>query len=444
MDNDNLGNLGIALLLIGLYAILTLAYIALENVARGPLREQAEGGDGRAGRVLHLIDSAARLRVTYQLSVILISLTLAAIIFLRLAQTPAADDASLFQPGLALGWSIIAALLLILVDLIGRALASTHSDRIVRVVAYPVRWLVIVLSPVVSMLLTLSRLIAGVFGSVDAGAAVTEEEIMTLIDAGHTGGTIEEEEKAMIYSVLQLDQTFAREVMVPRIDVAALDIETPLDEARATFIETGYSRVPVYEDNIDSIRGLLYAKDLLNLWQQEDGPKKIRDLMRPAYFVPETKRADSLLRELKKQKVHLAVVVDEYGGTAGLVTIEDLIEEIIGDIQDEFDPQEEAKFVEIGTDQFLVDAGIDLDDFNNLLDMNLPTEDSDTLGGLIYQRLGHVPQVGETLQEYNLLIRIESIEGRRIRKVHITRQIVSDGDDAAPDSPATEAQEATG
>ncbi|MBZ0298828.1 MAG: hemolysin family protein, partial [Anaerolineae bacterium] len=212
---------------------------------------------------------------------------------------------------------------------------------------------------------------------------------------------------------------------VPRIDIVAVEINTPLEVALGRFVETGHSRVPVYDEKIDNIEGLLYAKDVLTLWHN-GGPKPrtIRELMRPTYFVPESKRADLVLKEMQHSKIHLAVVVDEYGGTAGIVTIENLIEEIVGDIQDEYDLEEEEEYIQLGEDEYTVDASMDVDDFNDLLHVNLPTEDADTLGGYIYSQLGRVPTVGEIVEDDDglLELRVDSIEGRRIRKVHVIRR----------------------
>jgi putative hemolysin len=202
--------------------------------------------------------------------------------------------------------------------------------------------------------------------------------------------------------------------------------------ALGKFIETGHSRIPIYAEKIDSIKGLLYAKDLLTMWHN-GGPKieSIADIVRPVYFVPEDKRADLVLKEMQAGKIHFAVVVDEYGGTAGIVTIENLIEEIIGDIQDEYDPDEEDEFIKQGEHEYMIDASMDLDDMNELLDVNLPTEENDTLGGFIYSQLGRVPTVGEVIDdtERNLMMRVESVDGRRIRKVHVTRIAKSETDD---------------
>jgi CBS domain containing-hemolysin-like protein len=255
---------------------------------------------------------------------------------------------------------------------------------------------------------------------------------------GQRGGTIEDEEKEMIYSVLQFGETLAREVMVPRPDVTAVEIDQPLEEALKKFIESGHSRVPVYEEEIDDIKGLLYAKDLLTLWHNGEQQATIRAIMRPAYFVPETKRADMLFKEMQERKVHLAVIVDEYGGTAGIVTIEDLVEEIVGDIKDEYDINEEAEYIQLGEKEYIVDGSMNLDDLNEMMDIDLPTDEADSIGGYIYSQLGRVPDVGETIEEseHHVSMRIEAVENRRIRKVHIIR-IDPPADDEADDTEQT-------
>ena len=317
-----------------------------------------------------------------------------------------------------------------LLDVRSMKMGSTYSKQLSYMAFGLMRWLVLLTSPVVMVILRISRLLSALLRSNEMVSTVTEEEIMSMIDAGHSGGSIEEEEKDMIYSVLQLDQTHASEVMVPRIDIVGVEINATLTEAGEKFITSGYSRIPVFQETIDDIRGLLYAKDLLEYWSRgERESMTLADLMRPVYFVPETKRADELLKEIQHQKVHLAIVVDEYGGTAGLVTIENIIEEIIGDIQDEYDLHEEADYEEIGTDEYLVDASIDLDDFNQLLEVDLPTDDSDTLGGYIYSVFGRVPVLEESIDNEKLCITVKSVEGRRIRKVHVVRKRVEELDE---------------
>lgn len=246
---------------------------------------------------------------------------------------------------------------------------------------------------------------------------VTEEEIMTMVDAGEEEGVIEEDEKAMIYSIFQLDNTLAREVMIPRIDIIAFEENTSLREATEIFLSTGHSRAPVFSGSIDNVIGLIYIKDLLASWQLGELDKNISDLLREPYFVPEAKVLDDLLAEMQAKRMHMAVVVDEYGGTAGLVTIEDVVEEIVGEILDEYDFAEELAYEQVGEGVFTFSGGIDIDDVNQITGARVPKETSETLGGLIYSELGKVPVVGETVDVGGLHLVVEEVVGRRIRKI---------------------------
>jgi CBS domain containing-hemolysin-like protein len=234
---------------------------------------------------------------------------------------------------------------------------------------------------------------------------VTEEEIMTLVDAGEEGGAIEEEEKAMIYSIFQLGDTLAREVMIPRIDIQSLDGDTTLAESTDLLLQSGFSRAPVYRNSVDNIIGLAYIKDLLDGWRKGRQFEPISNFMREAYFIPEGMKLDDLLAEMQAKRVHMAIVVDEYGGTAGVVTIEDIVEEIVGEIRDEYD----------------FSGGIDLDDVNLLAGSELPKDTSETLGGFIYSHLGRVPIRGEVVEAGGLRLIVDQVAGRRIRKVRASR-----------------------
>jgi len=222
----------------------------------------------------------------------------------------------------------------------------------------------------------------------------------------------------MIEGVFDLGDTVAREVMVPRIDIVGVETDTTLREALNVIIECGHSRIPVYEETIDQIVGLLYAKDVLRYLRDGGAEPTAREIMRPAYYIPEAKPVNDLLSELKHMKVHIAIVVDEYGGTAGLVTIEDLIEEIVGEIQDEYDVETPISET-ISAQETIYDARIDLDDINYELDLDLPTDDSDTLGGLIYTHLGRVPAVDDDVQIGQVRLTVLSMEGRRIGRVKL-------------------------
>jgi CBS domain containing-hemolysin-like protein len=255
----------------------------------------------------------------------------------------------------------------------------------------------------------------------EAVTFVTEDELKNLVDAGQQEGVLEQGERRMIYSIFGLGDTLAREVMVPRIDVLALDVHTTLPEAADTLLQSGYSRVPVYEETVDNIVGLLYAKDLLGAWRADAPPDSLRALLRPPYFVPEAKPVDDLLAEMQTRRIHMAIVVDEYGGVAGIVTLEDIVEEIVGEIQDEYDEREEALYRQIAPGEYDVAGRMDLDDFNELMDVNLPVEEADTLGGFIYSRMGHIPAAGERLLVGDLELVVKQVSRRRITEIHARR-----------------------
>jgi CBS domain containing-hemolysin-like protein len=234
-------------------------------------------------------------------------------------------------------------------------------------------------------------------------------------------GPIEEDEMEMITGIMELGETKVREVMVPRIDIVAISGVASLDEALDTVIAAGHSRIPVFTGTIDSIDGLLYAKDLLKAFRARDFEPNMRDLLREPYYVPESKPVDELLEDLQTRKVHMAVVVDEYGGTAGVVTIEDLLEEIVGEIQDEYD-QEEPRIERVSDDEIVFNAGMDIDDVNRMMDIDLPTDEVDTLGGLVFIGLGKVPVPGESVVFDDAEIEVLELEGRRINRVRVLRR----------------------
>ena len=403
----------------------------ISNTRHTPLKEQSDKGDKKANRILKLSDDRPRLFTTKQLFLMLLRFAIVAVATVRLAEPLIrAEDTMgiLLIPELGYFAVLLPTALItyIVGELVPLALGQAYADQLAPLVTAPMRALVLLLSPLVTLFLNLNRSLTRVSGAEDIAKAVTEAEIMTLIDVGQQGGTIEDDEKEMIYSVLQFGETLAREVMVPRPDITAVEINVPLTEAIKAFMESGHSRIPVYDGEIDNIKGLLYAKDLLKLLVDGSADSAtqtpIRDLLRPAYFVPETKRADTLFEEMQERKVHLAVIVDEYGGTAGLVTIEDLVEEIVGDIKDEYDLNEEAEYTQLSPTEYIVDGGMNLDDLNELLDADLSNEENDSIGGYVYSKLGHVPEVGETIEEPNLLMRVDEVENRRIRKVYIAKQ----------------------
>jgi len=324
-----------------------------------------------------------------------------------------------FVENLAL-WAVIGILLLVglVVALaewvVERLIARSPEIWVIRLNSF-IRFVNFILYPLASLAL----LFTGDSKSTDKNLSkVTEDELITLVDVSEQNGIIEQEERQMIRSIIQLGETLTREIMVPRIDVVALEVHAPLSEAMDKLVETGFSRVPVYEETIDNIIGLLYAKDLISLWRAgKDHNESLRGVLRDAYFVPEAKKADDLLTELQSRRVHMAIVVDEYGGVAGAVTLEDIIEEIFGEIQDEYDENEEQLYQIQEDGSYLFRGRVDLDDFNDLMDSNLPVDEADTLGGFLYMRFGHVPTTGENVKDDGLNLTVEQVSNRRIRLV---------------------------
>lgn len=253
-------------------------------------------------------------------------------------------------------------------------------------------------------------------------ASMTEEDLRNWVEVGQPEGSLEKGEREMIYSIFQFGDTLSKEIMVPRIDVLTLDIHSTLGEAREAFLRGGHSRVPVYEETVDNVVGLLYAKDLLSLQQDDDLIADHRDLLRLVYFVPEAKKVDEVLAEMQSRNMHMAIVVDEYGGVAGVVTLEDIVEEIIGEIRDEYDESEELPYWQVGDDEYVFQGRVDLDIFNEVMETDIATDNADTIGGFIYGEIGDVPTGGEELHLDSLTLIVEQVVGRRIVKVRARKE----------------------
>ncbi len=252
---------------------------------------------------------------------------------------------------------------------------------------------------------------------------LNDETLQALLQANLQEGRLEQEEREMLRSIVRFGDTLVREIMVPRIDMVTVEVHTPLPEATDLFIQTGFSRLPVFEEKIDNIVGLLYAKDLLPVWRAGNEDRRpLQSLLREAYFVPEAKKVDELLAEMQRRRMHMALVVDEYGGIAGLVTLEDIVEEIIGEIQDEYDLAEAPPEIHpLGSDEYLLSGRADIDDINEVLGTDFPSDDADTLGGLLLSVTGHMPAEGEEIRLDGFLFTIRKVDQRRIVLVHARR-----------------------
>lgn len=246
----------------------------------------------------------------------------------------------------------------------------------------------------------------------------TEADLHDMIDASELGGFIDEEEGDMLQSILDLDDTIVREIMVPRTSMICCESTAPLDEVLKAIIESGHSRIPIYDNSRDNIIGLIYAKDLLRFWGTSLEKLKLAQVLRPPYLVPESKNISDLLQEFRQRRVHIAIVIDEYGGTSGLVTIEDLIEEIVGDIQDEYDLEEEWLIEEEGG-AVLVDGRLNVEEFEEHFSIKIEREKFDTVGGYVVEMLGRVPAQGERLEFDDLNLLIVDADPRAVRQIRV-------------------------
>ncbi len=405
--------LGLALFL---DVLIGTARAALANARPANLMVYSEQRTSAVDRTMALLQKP-RLGVALRTAVMLMHFLLAA---------AAVVCAQTLIPGQ--GLSTLAIFLVLLFFILVLTLEAGLEGRILR---DPERWalnlawlgafLNTLLTPITAPMLSLLS-----YGSNRKNAAVvTESDLRSWVEEGSPSqGSLEQGERQMIYSIFRFGQTLAREIMVPRIDIIAVEVSTLLAEAVEAMTESGHSRIPVYEETVDNIVGLLYAKDLLKV---ERSPETIissmRGLLRPAYYVPEAKKVDELLTEMQSQRIHMAMVVDEYGGIAGLVTLEDILEEIIGEIQDEYDQAEEMLYQEVGPDEYVFQGRIDLGDFNDVMGSHLSKESAETLGGFIYGEMGRVPLDGETVEVDGLVLTVEQVLGRRIRKVRARRQV---------------------
>jgi CBS domain containing-hemolysin-like protein len=307
----------------------------------------------------------------------------------------------------------------IVVEAMSKTFAILHSDRVALRLAPVVYWLSRILYwPTRTLIAVANVLLPG--KGLREGPFVSEEEIRAMAEAGSEEGAIEEEEKELIHSIFEFGDTVVREVMTPEPDIVAVEVSDSLNAVQDLVIRHGYSRIPVYRERLEDIVGVVYAKDVLRELRGGQGRRSLEDLARKAAFVPESRKVSDLLRDMQREKFHMALVVDEYGSLVGLVTLEDLLEEIVGEIFDEYD-REDPNVEPAGDGRYRVNARLPVDELNELLEVELPQEDWDSVGGLMMGILGRVPTQGERVEVKGLRFTAEQVKGRRIAKVLVER-----------------------
>lgn len=406
--------LGAVLALALVAAFLSAAQTALGRMSQHRAEKLREEGERGAARVERLMQNPVRTLNILALLVLVVQVS--GVALLTVVVHRYVGDA----------WAVVIAaaagsgLLFVVAEVAPKTLALQRTERVALRTAPVVALLARPLSPLVRVLIVLGNVIAPGKGLAQ-GPFVTEEDLREMINVAEEDEVIEESERAMIHSIFELGDTVVREVMVPRPDMVSVSVDESLSDVLDVMLRGGHSRLPVYREDRDTIVGLVYAKDVLRrLHLRGDEQGAWTDLLRPATFVPELKQLDELLRELQAQKIHLAIVVDEYGATAGLVTIEDILEEIVGEIVDEYD-REEVLVEPLSEHSWRVDARLPVDELSELVHSELPDEEWDTVGGLLFGLLGHVPYPGEQAQIDSVRLTAERVKGRRIAKVLVEK-----------------------
>lgn len=329
--------------------------------------------------------------------------------------------------GIGIASGIMIFTILVFGEIVPKSLAVANAEAISKRVAKPIEIISTGLFPLIKFFKVIISALYYFLGkkSVKEKKEITEEDLITLIDAGKDEGVIEEEEKEMIRNIFEFGDTMVKEVMIPRVDMACIPSDTKLGSILKLIKKMGHSRIPVYEETIDNIIGILYAKDLLRIYQQWYTSKEkfdLKGIIRKAYFVPENKKIDELLDIFQKDRIQVAIAIDEYGGTAGLITMEDVVEEVVGEIIDEYD--KEIKLFEMTGDNIVIaDAIISIDKINEILNIEIPENDFETLGGFIFDLLGRVPKKNEKIKYQNFQIIIEQVVKNRIRRVKIIKEL---------------------
>ncbi|MBI3521965.1 MAG: HlyC/CorC family transporter [Chloroflexi bacterium] len=417
------------LVLVGALALLSASEAAIHAIRRPHLIEELAGRGRRGQRAGGLgersVHHLAAIQVTEFLVIFAFSGIAAAFIAPRLSQllglfgiTQALSDVSAVVITVAT-LSLLAVLFGIFVP---RAIGAHYPQPLLLVLVWPIELITWLTRPLVAVLFVCTRAITRPFGAnAAAGTLVSEEEINALVQTGEEQGVVRQSERDMIRSVFALGDKHVHEVMVPRTDISAIDVNTPINEVFDLIVHDGHSRIPVYEGSPDQIVGVLYVRDLFKHFAHGDKTLSIRSLLRPAQFVPESKKVDELLREMQQQKVHIAIVVDEYGGTAGLVTIEDLVEEIVGEIRDEYDVEQEL-VMPVSDHEAVMDGRVPFDEVRETFGLDVETpDDFSTLGGFVVHELGRFPKVGEVVELQGVRFVVEAVEGRRIKRIRVVR-----------------------
>lgn len=413
MDSSDAIQLGVLIALIGLSAFFSSAETSLTTVNKIRIKTLADQGNKKAVTLLKVIDDSGKM-----LSAILIGNNIVNLSASALATTLALNIWGNAAVGIATG--VLTLLILLFGEITPKTLATLYAERLSMGYAGIILFMMRALTPVIFLINKLSYVCLRIL-RIDPSAkmnAMTEHELRTIVDVSHEEGVIESEERQMIYNVFDFGDSQAKDIMVPRVDMVSIDINSTYDEIIDVFEQEKFTRLPVYEESPDNVIGIINVKDLLFCKPSEEF--HIRDIMREPYFTYEYKKTSELMVEMRQDSINFTIVLDEYGATAGLITLEDLLEEIVGEIRDEYDQDEEDLIRSINDLEYVIEGSMKLDDVNDALGLDFDSEDYDSIGGYIIERLDHLPQQGEfVVADNGIRLVVDAVDKNRIDKVHM-------------------------
>lgn len=413
MESVNIGLLLIFILIVS-SAFLMAAETGMLAASRFKLRHLASSGLKRAALALKILEHPEKLLGAILVGNNIVQAALSALI-------TALAIAWVGERGVIYATFIIAALVLFFCELVPKSYSSRHPERVSLWLAWPVYIWLLVFTPIVKCITFFSNPLLRLMGAGEMKPApsISEDELKTIIRMGEEEGVVPKEKRRILHRVLEMSDLYVREIMVPRTRIKAIDVDTPIKDVVALFKDAGFSRMPVYKETLDDVVGVVHVKDIMNYWDTEK-PFNLADVMRKPFFVPDSAKAERLLEEFRRSRSHIAIVVDEYGGIEGLATMEDILEEIVGEIQDEHD-EEADKVIELSDGSALVDGSTTIKEVNERLNLDLPEDVDTTIGGFVMTIMGRIPKEKESIARDDINFTVERIIGRRVARIRVSR-----------------------
>lgn len=421
LDPDSLSYYSVIIILTVLSAVISASETAFRAVNIRKIQSLVDENKRSAKNLSNLLSDPTSLLATLMISNSIANVSIVTMIALEIFRNDNLKNIS----GIVLVIIITSLILFVFTLLLPKTYAAHNPEKAALIMAYPIKVLYYIFKPLVYIVNTIARPLMSTIGKGfgQLMQQLTAEEIKTMVDMGHESGVLEQYETKIIQSALAIDELSVSSILTPRVDIECVSVDTSVEDTMSLMLEQEYSRVPVYEDNIDNIVGIVHIKDLIKYTRNKSNiNKSVQNIMRDAFHVPENKTISDLLKEMQAKRVQMAIVSDEYGGTAGLITMEDILEEIVGEIRDEHDSDEKPLIEEIDVNTLLVDAKVGVGEINRVLGLNMPN--NQTIGRLVFETIGEVPKVEQSINIDNATIKIHEMDGIRVQKFIVSKNTI--------------------